>query len=240
MTKRTSQSRGGLIIPTGPARPLSANASLLSRPNVPLIAIATPGSCDAATRGAETRSNEQSEQQRPHSVHTAASGYQHRRRRRAADLDASVGQIRKATNKYPRRNEGRAGQGRRRATRKSPIGGRGRGSSSAPRLDAPLAGRPQLSKHANAESGSLRRVAQTAPLIETGQSWAKVSLLVEAAAPTARRASTAEFVGGAAAPPGTRLAVPPAVNAFVSTSATALLISEKRSYPADADSSPER
>ena len=30
------------------------------------------------------------------------------------------------------------------------------------------------------------------------------------------------------------------MNAFVSTSATALLISEKRSYQADADSSPER
>ena len=76
-------------------------------------------------------------------------------------------------------------------------------------------------------------------MIETGQSRAKVSLLVDAAAPTTRRASTAEFVGEAAAPPGTSLAVPPACT-LVTTSTTALLISEKTSHPADADNSPDR
>ena len=71
------------------------------------------------------------------------------------------------------------------------------------------------------------RATHAAGLIETGQSRAKVSLLVDAAAPMARRASTAEFVGGAAVATRHSPRCPSRVNAFVSTSATALLISEK-------------
>jgi hypothetical protein len=52
--------------------------------------------------------------------------------------------------------------------------------------------------------------ADTGPHALVGNTEAKVSLLVDAAAPTAGRASTPEFVGDAAAPPGTRFAVPPA------------------------------
>src|SRR6516164_4761709 len=55
-----------------------------------------------------------------------------------------------------------------------------------------------------------RSDTRDSPFDRTGQSRAKVSLRVDAAAPIARRALTAEFVGGAPAPPGTRLALPPA------------------------------
>jgi hypothetical protein len=54
MTKRTSQSRGGLSPSRGPGRSLSAQRKSTLAAKHRLIAIATPGSCDAATRGVET------------------------------------------------------------------------------------------------------------------------------------------------------------------------------------------